>query len=230
MAPSDHRGFASPKTVRDHDVARRAAAFTWRVRTPATARPARPPHAEGDGPLRLERKTARADAADSGHADTRGPAAQTPKRDRPDGWHPPDNAPRPECAEGENKPHERRPTGPVDDADESRIAGGRNVRSGRCREVRPQCPSPPIASDRHGRSRTIDAEAQDNSPMDVATTCEERVMHDAATAGNTRGRPSQQGEPRYRRETGPRQASEARGREADRSATSARRHDGIATL
>ena len=72
-----------------------------RARTPnPSATPATPTHA------RLERKTARADAADVGLRKARGPAVKTPKRDRPEGWHPPDNALRPASAVGDQTSRE----------------------------------------------------------------------------------------------------------------------------
>ena len=44
---------------------------------------------EGTSPHRLQRKTARADAIET-DCDSARAGGETPKRDSPDGWHPPD--------------------------------------------------------------------------------------------------------------------------------------------
>jgi hypothetical protein len=110
----------------------------------------------------------------------RGPAAKTPKREtsgtvgiRPGIPEMGTTRRRQRVLKG-NKPHERRPTAPVERATrrDSRARSAENVRSGRCHEVRPQCPPPPIASERPGRSRAIGAETQDNSPRTSEPTRE----------------------------------------------------------
>jgi len=137
MAPSDHRGFDRRRHDGNLDVtpfSRRGYAARNSESDPSTRTPAT---SEGLDPLHLERKTARADAADTGHATARGPAAKTPKREGPDGWHPPDNAPRPARAEGdENLMRGARPGLSTTPTKVASPAGG-NRESGRCREVRP---------------------------------------------------------------------------------------------